>query len=98
MFNEETADSGMLANTDCPWLRAIAPIVAVAWQTGRSVMARKYSKAAGAKVGRALHEMKRGTLTSGRSQQRVKNPKQAVAIGLAEARREGSKVPKKRTG
>jgi hypothetical protein len=60
-------------------------------------MTRKYGRTAGEKVGRAMHELKRGELRSGRSKQRVKNPKQAIAIGLAEARRAGAKVPKKPT-
>jgi len=59
-------------------------------------MARRYSKAAGSKVRRAMHEMKRGTLRSGRSRRKVRSRKQAVAIGLAEARRAGKKVPSKR--
>jgi Family of unknown function (DUF6496) len=57
---------------------------------------RKYGKAAGKKVERAMHEMKRGKLRSGRSGKKVKSRKQAIAIGLSEARRKGSKVPKKR--
>ena len=60
-------------------------------------MARKYSKAASKKVERALHEEKRGTLKSGRSGRTVKSRKQAIAIGLSEARREGKKVPSKKT-
>jgi uncharacterized protein DUF6496 len=59
-------------------------------------MARKYSKGASKKVERAMHKRKRGTLKSGRSGKRVKSRKQAIAIGLSEARREGKKVPKKR--
>src|ERR1700738_1032824 len=49
------------------------------------------------KVGRAMHERKRGTLKSGRSGNKVKSRKQAIAIGLSEARRAGKKVPKKKT-
>lgn len=60
-------------------------------------MARKYSKAAGAKVKRAMEERKRGTLKSGRSGKKVTSRKQAIAIGLSEARREGKKVPKKKS-
>jgi hypothetical protein len=60
-------------------------------------MARKYSKASGRKVERAMHEMKHGTLKSGGSGQTVKSRKQAIAIGLSEARKKGAKVPKKRT-
>jgi hypothetical protein len=61
-------------------------------------MARKYSKKASNKVKKAMHERKRGTLRSGRSGRKVKSRKQAIAIGLSEARRSGAKVPKKKTG
>ena len=59
--------------------------------TGR----RKYGDKASAKVERAMHEMKRGKLKSGKSGRVVKSRKQAIAIGLSEARREGGKVPRK---
>jgi hypothetical protein len=59
-------------------------------------MARRYSRASGNKVRRALHEMKRGKLRSGRSGRRVRSRRQAIAIGLSEARRAGNKVPRKR--
>jgi hypothetical protein len=59
---------------------------------------RKYGKKAGRKVKRAMHEMKRGKLRSGRSGKKVKSRKQAIAIGLSEARKAGGKVPKKRKG
>jgi hypothetical protein len=59
-------------------------------------MPRKYSKAAGQKVEKTMHERKRGTLKSG-SGKKVTSRKQAIAIGLSEARREGKKVPKKRS-
>jgi hypothetical protein len=59
-------------------------------------MARRYSKRAGKKVERAMHEMKRGKLKSGRSGKTVKSRKQAIAIGLSEARKAGAKIPKKR--
>ena len=55
----------------------------------------KYSKGAGKKVERAMHEMHEGKLKSGRSGNKVKSRKQAIAIGLSEARKEGAKVPKK---
>lgn len=58
-------------------------------------MARRYSKKASAKVGRAMRKRKRGTLRSGRSGRKVKSRKQAIAIGLSEARAAGQKVPKK---
>ena len=61
-------------------------------------MARKYSKGTAAKVKRAMKKRKAGTLKSGRSGKKVKNRKQAIAIGLSEARAEGKKVPKKKTG
>ena len=61
-------------------------------------MAGKYGKKAQSKVKRAMHERKRGTLKSGRSGKTVKSRKQAIAIGLSEARREGAKVPGKKGG
>jgi hypothetical protein len=54
---------------------------------------RRYGTAASRKVGKALHERKRGTLRSGRSKKKVRSRQQAIAIGLSEARREGAKVP-----
>jgi len=56
----------------------------------------KYSKGAQKKVERAMHEKKQGKLKSGRSGKKVKSRKQAIAIGLSEARKEGAKVPKKK--
>jgi len=56
---------------------------------------RHYGPRASAKVANAMHELKEGTLRSGRSRKRVTSRKQAVAIGLSEARREGDKVPRK---
>lgn len=55
----------------------------------------KYAKKAQQKVGRAMKEMKDGKLTIGKSDKKVTDPKQAIAIGLSEARDEGAKVPKK---
>ena len=55
----------------------------------------KYSKHAGEKVEKAIHEKKHGELKSGRSGKKVTSRKQAIAIGLSEARKEGAKVPKK---
>ena len=57
----------------------------------------KYGKKAGEKVKRAMEERKAGTLKSGRSGKRVTSRKQAIAIGLSEARRAGGKVPRKRS-
>jgi len=55
----------------------------------------RYGKKAGKKVEKAMHERKEGTLKSGRSGKKVTSKKQAIAIGLSEARKEGAKVPKK---
>jgi hypothetical protein len=55
----------------------------------------RYGKKASRKVKRAMSERKRGTLRSGRSGRRVRSRKQAIAIGLSEARRSGAKVPRK---
>jgi hypothetical protein len=57
----------------------------------------KYGKTAQKKVKKAMHERKEGTLKSGRSGKKVTSKKQAIAIGLSEARREGGKVPKKKS-
>jgi hypothetical protein len=59
-------------------------------------MASKYSGKARSKVKRAMHERKKGTLKSGRSGKKVTSRKQAIAIGLSEARKAGAKVPKKK--
>jgi uncharacterized protein DUF6496 len=63
-------------------------------------MAKKYGKKAQSKVHKAMSERKHGTLRSGRSGKKVRSRKQAIAIGLSEARRAGAKVPsrKKRGG
>jgi Family of unknown function (DUF6496) len=60
-------------------------------------MARKYSRSASKDVERVMRKRKRGKLKSG-SGAKVTSRKQAIAIGLSEARREGKKVPRKRTG
>jgi hypothetical protein len=57
----------------------------------------KYSKKSQDKVEKAMHERKHGKLKSGRSGKKVKSRKQAIAIGLSEARKEGAKVPKKKS-
>jgi hypothetical protein len=59
---------------------------------------RKYSKGASKDVERAMHKRKRGTLKSGGSGRKVKSRKQAIAIGLSEARAKGKKVPRKSSG
>ena len=56
----------------------------------------RYGKKAQKKVKKAMHERKRGTLRSGRSGRKVKSRKQAIAIGLSEARRSGAKVPRRK--
>jgi hypothetical protein len=62
---------------------------------GVPIMAR-YGKKAQQKVRKAMHERKRGKLKSGRSGKRVRSRKQAIAIGLSEARRSGAKVPQRK--
>jgi hypothetical protein len=57
----------------------------------------KYGRKASKKVKRAMHKRKRGTLKSGRSGKKVTSRKQAIAIGLSEARRSGAKVPRKKS-
>jgi hypothetical protein len=59
-------------------------------------MARKYSKGASNYVKRAMKKRKKGTLKSGRSGRKIKSKKQAIAIGLSEARKKGKKVPRKK--
>jgi hypothetical protein len=61
------------------------------------MMARKYGKKASNKVHKAMHEMKRGKLKSGKSGKKVKSRKQAIAIGLSQARKKGAKVPRKKS-
>ena len=58
---------------------------------------RKYGKAASKRVESAMRRRKKGTLKSGRSGRKVKSRKQAIAIGLSEARKKGAKVPRKRS-
>lgn len=60
-------------------------------------MARKYSKGASKSVERAMRKRNQGTLKSGRSGKKVTSRKQAIAIGLSEARKKGSKVPRRKT-
>ena len=62
----------------------------------KSSSRKKYGRKSSQKVERAMHEMKRGKLRSGRSGKKVKSRKQAIAIGLSEARRSGGKVPPKK--
>jgi len=57
----------------------------------------RYGSKASEKVEKAMHERKKGTLKSGRSGKKVKSRKQAIAIGLSQARKEGGKVPPKRS-
>ncbi|TAK48447.1 MAG: hypothetical protein EPO23_07380 [Xanthobacteraceae bacterium] len=61
-------------------------------------MVRKYSPSASKDVKRAMHKRKAGTLRSGRSGKKVTSRKQAIAIGLSEARSKGKKVPKRKSG
>jgi hypothetical protein len=72
-------------------------ILRVLRQTHEGVVMAKYGKKAQSKVEKAMHERKRGTLKSGKSGKTVKSRKQAIAIGLSEARRAGAKVPKRKS-
>ena len=65
--------------------------------TKKKASAKKYSSGAGKKVEKVMREQKRGTLKSGRSGKKVTSRKQAIAIGLSEARKAGAKVPKKKS-
>jgi hypothetical protein len=60
-------------------------------------MARKYSKKASEEVEKAVRKQKKGTLKSGKSGKKVTSRKQAIAIGLSEARKKGAKAPKKKS-
>ena len=66
-------------------------------RSGKRKGRRKYGKAAGEMVEEAMGERKRGKLRSGRSGKKVTSRKQAIAIGLSEARRAGAKVPRRRS-
>lgn len=68
---------------------------AVVKKSSTKKSARKYSPAAGKQVETEMREMKAGKLKSGGSGKKVTNPKQAIAIGLSEARKKGTKVPSK---
>ena len=57
----------------------------------------KYGRKAEEEVGKAMHEFKEGKLKSGKSGKKVSNPKQAIAIGLSKARKEGGKMPAKKS-
>lgn len=83
-------------SSDCANIaRRPAGMVFVAEKTIKSTVMAKYGKKAGEKVERAMHEMHEGKLKSGNSDKKVTSKKQAIAIGLSEARKEGGKVPKK---
>ena len=66
-------------------------------KTASKKSTRKYSPAAGKQVETEMREMKRGKLKSGGSGKKVTNPKQAIAIGLSEARKKGARVPAKKS-
>jgi len=91
------ANAGSTHRCDGANIAAILPRSYQAEGKGEIAMARKYSTGASKKVKKAMHERKRGTLKSGRSGKSVKSRKQAIAIGLSEARREGKKVPKRKS-
>jgi hypothetical protein len=66
-------------------------------EKGARAMTRKYGTKSQQEVKKAMHEMKEGKLKSGKSNNKVTNPKQAIAIGLSEARKKGAKVPSKKS-
>jgi Family of unknown function (DUF6496) len=72
-------------------------VVNITSKGGEYIMPRKYSKAAQKTVESAMHREKKGTLKSGRSGKIVMDPKQAIAIGISEARKKGERVPKKQS-
>jgi len=65
--------------------------------TGEQIMKNQYDQAAQNKIGKTMNEWKKGKLKSGTSGKKVTSRKQAVAIGISEARHEGDKVPKRKT-
>jgi hypothetical protein len=79
-----------------PILHKIVIAIVEVEQFSGAIMARKYSKRASKSVERAMKKRKKGTLKSGRSGRKVKSKKQAIAIGLSEARKKGAKVPRKK--
>jgi Family of unknown function (DUF6496) len=85
-----------IAGTTLARIAKIKPTARKSETKGGITMA-KYGKKAAQKVKRAMHERKRGTLKSGRSGKKVTSRKQAIAIGLSEARRAGAKVPRKKS-
>jgi hypothetical protein len=79
-------------------LKTVAPPAADEKSAKERLMPQKYGQKASEKVERAMHEMKRGELKSGGSGKTVKSRKQAIAIGLSEARQAGGKVPPPKRG
>jgi hypothetical protein len=83
----------MLAISDCPL--ATEEDFCTSQVSGGTAMA-KYGKKAQSSVRRAVKKKKKGTLKSGKSNKKVKSKKQAIAIGLSEARKKGAKAPRKK--
>src|SRR5262245_51071384 len=90
-YLSESAETGM-----CLVAGGLRANVQGAWEAQGETDVAKYGRKAQQKVKRAMHERKRGTLKSGRSGKRVTSRKQAIAIGLSEARRAGGKVPRRK--
>jgi hypothetical protein len=86
-----------LAALRCNWVLRARFMLNWTIVLGGEVRMARYGKKAGQKVKRALHERKTGSLRSGRSKKKVKSRKQAIAIGLSEARQAGAKVPRKKS-
>jgi Family of unknown function (DUF6496) len=93
-----TNSDGLLLFPALAVIQAAARIRHQMQSTGNQIMARRYSRSASKDVERAMRKRKRGSLKSGRSGRKVTSRKQAIAIGLSEARREGKKVPPKKGG
>ena len=92
VYRRENDKADLLGGRFFMKLRVKQPLLRLVTMATNS-KSRKYSKKASSKVGRAMHEMKRGKLKSGKSGKKVKSRKQAIAIGLSEARKSGAKVP-----
>jgi Family of unknown function (DUF6496) len=86
----------MLAGCNEPLRQALVPAERARLGRPEEIAMAQYGKKAQSKVKRAMHKRKEGTLKSGRSGRKVKSRKQAIAIGLSEARKAGGKVPSRK--
>lgn len=79
-----------------PLLKALITILKIIFMARKKTAKKKSAKKSQRKVKKVMHEYKEGTLKSGRSKKKVTSRKQAIAIGLSEARKEGAKIPQKK--